>query len=105
MQKIIRKSFFLLTLILFLFPQVEKVLHEIEHINDFHCNEKSSTHLHELSHDCKLCEYNIKDPATPPDQFEKFTSGREASMKIVFSDEFPVLSRTFLFLLRAPPIA
>ncbi|HLG04277.1 MAG TPA: hypothetical protein VI731_11835 [Bacteroidia bacterium] len=44
-------------LLVFLFPFVEKGMHDFEHRDDFHCTEKSSKHLHANDHDCSICDY------------------------------------------------
>jgi len=48
-----------LFLLLFLFPQVQKGLHDFEHRHDVHCDATSELHLHQLEHVCKLCDFSI----------------------------------------------
>lgn len=47
----------LLTLVVFLFPLVVEEVHTYEHRHDTHCTETGETHLHELEHHCKICDF------------------------------------------------
>jgi hypothetical protein len=49
----------LFLLFLFLFPQLEKGIHDWHHGNDNHCKTKQEYHFHEEEHSCSLCDYSI----------------------------------------------
>lgn len=104
-MKIIKKYFSLFFLLLFLFPQVEKGIHDFTHGTGSHCKELS-LHFCEKEHSCTLCDYQI----TP------------AIKSIVpFSTSFPIVEKEITFIIpitiflsqelkynlpsRAPPIA
>ncbi len=53
-------------LFLFLYPQVQKGMHDFGHQNDFHCS-STAAHFHQAEHDCSLCDFNIL-PGTNVDQ-------------------------------------
>ncbi|TAL58372.1 MAG: hypothetical protein EPN85_11745 [Bacteroidetes bacterium] len=100
----IREYFSLFFLSLFVFPYVQKGIHDLEHASEVHCTDKLSTHLHEFSHTCSLCDYTIgKELSTVSAVelgFEEFTT------PFLFSEieDTPFESVKYLFLLRAPPV-
>ena len=49
----IAKSLLLIGFLLVL----SKGIHFIKHTNDVHCNEKVLFHLHEVEHECSLCDF------------------------------------------------
>ena len=56
----------LFALLVFLFPQVEKEIHNFEHQAQVHCTDHNYVHYHNVEHHCKLCDYThvvISSPA------------------------------------------
>lgn len=54
-----RILFSFLFLFAFLIPTIGETLHELSHAGDFHCNEKSAHHFHELEHHCVICDFSF----------------------------------------------
>jgi len=59
MSGILKKSYGALLLFLFLFPQIQKGLHDFEHRHDSHCDATTEQHLHQLEHLCQLCDFSL----------------------------------------------
>lgn len=59
-----KKYLSILFLLIFLFPIVEKQIHEFEHRDDVHCS-AADKHFHELEHSCSLCDQTIIDSTYP----------------------------------------
>lgn len=55
-----KKYVSILFLLIFLFPLVEKQIHEFEHKDDIHCS-ASDKHFHELEHNCSVCDHTLID--------------------------------------------
>lgn len=91
-------------LFLFLFPQVEKGIHDLEHADDTHCTDVSEAHFHELSHLCSLCDYVFASPdhlyfeSAISDEPVSAVKGYFISSEVFFSAPRYNLS------LRAPPV-
>ncbi|MBN8694948.1 MAG: hypothetical protein J0L87_00335 [Bacteroidetes bacterium] len=60
MKEILNRYCSIALLFLFLFPLVEKEMHTLEHMDDFHCT-SSDKHFHEQEHSCSLCDYSVPD--------------------------------------------
>jgi len=58
-------GFFLLAL--FLFPQAHKAIHDLGHIDDFHCQAVTEKHFHEYHAECLICDY--KQPVSNDHEF------------------------------------
>lgn len=56
----LKKYLSLFLLVLFLFPMLEKGMHDFEHRGDIHCNAKDK-HFHSLEHNCSVCDHTIVD--------------------------------------------
>lgn len=98
----LRLFFTYFTLLLFLFPMIEKGIHAFEHEEEEHCAAYEETHLHEKHHDCQLCDYNLE-----PAQKNNYDFSIIPFSKIV-SFEFYIISffvetSIYYFSLRAPP--
>ena len=59
MKQSTKKYVGLFLLLIFLYPFVEKGIHDFEHRNDFHCSTKSEKHLHEIAHSCAVCDFTV----------------------------------------------
>ena len=68
-MKLIKHCLGVLLVVLFLFPQVEKSLHALEHHDEFHCTE-SETHYHEAEHHCSICDYEVSHLISPVSVFQ-----------------------------------
>lgn len=94
------KAFLLLAL--FLFPGIEKEVHDWQHANDFHCT-ADIAHLHSSHHNCSLCDYIF--PALADNLHQDVTFGdftfKEA--KIVCVEALFYHSPTYFVSLRGPP--
>lgn len=100
----IRRYLSFLVLLLFLFPQIGSAIHAFEHVNDFHCTEKASYHLHEQDHNCNLCKVNLTKNAL------NISAGYIAIQLSFFSEvsfaynAFKVSSLVECVFLRGPPL-
>lgn len=59
MSKFCTKIASVCLLFLFLFPQVQKGLHDFSHRNDSHCAATTEQHLHSLEHVCFICDFSV----------------------------------------------
>jgi hypothetical protein len=59
MNSSLRKLSGYFLLLAFLFPLVQKGIHDFGHRLDFHCEEKSDKHFHEQEHTCAACDYQV----------------------------------------------
>ena len=60
MHKQIKNIFSLFLLFLFIFPLIEKEVHDFECTTDVHCT-ASEIHFHNLEHHCDICDFTITD--------------------------------------------
>ena len=63
MQKI-RSYISLLLLAVMLFPLMEKVSHQLEHVDENHCGKKE-LHFCAKEHNCKICDYVFSSTDEP----------------------------------------
>lgn len=93
-------SIFISALLLFLF--VEKSLHELDHVNDFHCT-ASEKHIHNQEHTCSLCDFNItiQTFVHTTEQTVQSLSFTEITVVYYFSDSHKQVA---LSPARAPPV-
>ncbi len=59
MSKIVKNYFAPILLALFLFPQVQKGMHDFEHRHGTHCDAKAVKHFHTLEHVCSICDFSV----------------------------------------------
>lgn len=52
----LKNYFSIVLLLIFLFPIIEKDVHDIEHKNDFHCGAVEK-HFHSAEHHCPICNF------------------------------------------------
>ena len=94
-------SFFLLSL--FLFPMVEKEVHEAIHSADVHCT-AGSKHFHNLEHHCSICDFTITDSNRPTDfNYQLVISSKQFSFQ-AFTESLDIPEAFQLLPSRAPPI-
>ena len=53
-------------LLVFLFPLVEKGIHDANHLDDAHCV-ATDKHFHSLEHTCPICDYTITHNSITPE--------------------------------------
>ena len=90
---------------LFVFPFVQKGIHDFAHINDFHCSSKAARHFHPIEHHCSICDevFSISDG---PKYFSVFSPLFTTSSTIQLVDTCEFSGQKILFFsLRAPPTA
>jgi hypothetical protein len=61
MYQQLKKYGSLFLLLLFLFPLVEKEIHNYEHTTDEHCL-STDAHFHTERHNCSICDYTLSNP-------------------------------------------
>lgn len=83
MNKTIKKYTALFLLALFVFPYIQKGIHDLHHAADFHCQEKSIVHFHETEHHCNLCDEVITKAENPD-----FCKGIQPVSKRIFLTPF-----------------
>jgi hypothetical protein len=66
MKSLVRNITGFFFLLVFLFPLVEKGLHDFSHRNDFHCAEKADKHFHSEEHSCSLCDFHLTSSNDTP---------------------------------------
>jgi len=59
----------LFALLVFLFPQVEKEIHNHEHAVNTRCTEHDIVHFHKVEHHCFLCDFT--SPVSPSSFLQK----------------------------------
>lgn len=104
MTKIVKNYFVGILLLLFLFPQVQKGVHDFSHRHDTHCDAKAEKHFHTFEHVCSLCDFSV--PVSTEFQtfhfslFEKISENhyRIPHVELIISDCFLQLPP------RAPPV-
>jgi hypothetical protein len=91
-------------ILLFLFPMVEKGMHDLEHGNDKHCRAKDK-HFHELEHNCSVCDHTTVDLSSSlPADFVIIISAKQ----LLFCPFVESVNTPFAFQYlpaRAPPLA
>jgi hypothetical protein len=104
MQQNFRKylSFFLL--FLFLFPQVEKGIHDLEHSKDPHCLDKSQQHFHKQEHSCSLCDFMPGVSNEPAEQQQNSIFTSYLVSYLPFSSQVISCEPEYHLPLRAPPL-
>ena len=94
---------FLLTVLSF--PFIEKGIHDLAHANDDHCEAKGVFHIHELQHQCSICDFDGSSPIAQPDP--NFGLSTLSTSDFVFyfhaQDHFP--AAVAVLSLRGPPSA
>jgi hypothetical protein len=102
---IFKKLFAIFFLLVLFFPLVEKSFHELNHLDDFHCTDKSVLHFHQSEHSCSLCDYQVSPGVEPIGNL--FAGGRSESNFSFLKTEirFPEFSYFISLPARAPPCA
>ncbi len=100
---LVKRILAMFTLVVFLFPFVEKEVHQWVHPAPPHCQDHQSVHFHQVEHHCFLCDMTI--PLSPVPTPEKVVIISPADGTNTFS--FPFLGIDLpefaCQLLRGPP--
>lgn len=99
----LRLFFTYFTLLLFLFPMIEKGIHAFEHEEEEHCAEYEETHLHEKHHECILCDYQVEPVVEWSSDFQ-LVNVIKITQQVYSYLNFKKESTRFYFSLRAPPV-
>lgn len=97
----------MLMLALLLFPMAEKVLHELGHLDDEHC-EIQSTHFCKQEHNCSVCDYVFSSSSSaisPNEQEQLIAFSQDISSNIIGIISNTTTSLKNTLPLRGPPIA
>lgn len=99
----LKKFFVLFTLLVFLFPFVEKEVHNFSHETDFHCNE-SDIHFHSEEHHCNVCDFTIDVNGSPELNQPRFKFDEAINSYFSFNENNLSLHEAEYSSLRAPPV-
>jgi len=100
-----RKYAALFLLALFVFPFVEKGIHDLDHAKDTHCYVKNSTHFHTNEHHCEVCDFNVSITSDPEYLNYELTHVQCKTLNFYFYKNDFLLAPAFSFSLRGPPVA
>lgn len=100
-----RKYAALFLLALFVFPFVEKGIHDLDHAKDTHCSVKNSTHFHAKEHHCEICDFTVSVSYTPECVHKDYPTINYAPILVYFYNTNIVVAPAFSFSLRGPPLA
>jgi hypothetical protein len=91
------------SLLVFLFPQVEKEIHNHEHSVNVRCTEHDIVHFHKAEHHCFLCDFT--SPVSPSPVLQKIAlAEHHLNTNQFFFTEFAFLLQPKDFhSLRGPP--
>ena len=104
MQKL-RLPITALLLLLFIFPFVQKGIHDFEHRNDFHCFVLNAKHFHEKEHNCPICDFTFMDSKTPIQNNDKITLFAFIAFYSKLTVCFILIDIDYKYSPRGPPIA
>jgi hypothetical protein len=95
-------SFFFL--LLFLFPIVEKGMHELEHKADLHCS-AADKHFHPLVHSCAICQFTVIDLTDIPSAVFYFRIYTQPFLFQTAVERIDTIPAFQYIPARAPPVA
>lgn len=102
----LKSIFAVFALFVFLFPLVEKGIHNFEHHHYTQCNEHDFVHFHQAEHHCYLCDFTSPASSTPV--LYKFALNEQACGKQSFfytSSSYCLQAKEFQKLRGPPAIA
>jgi hypothetical protein len=94
----------LLFLLTFLFPQVEKGVHELEHAAESHCTD-TDLHFCASDHNCDLCDYQLTPSTTPSVSHAAFSLLGKTIVTSTLENVFVPQESKYNLTLRGPPAA
>ncbi len=101
MQKL-KSIFAIFTLLAFLFPTVEKGIHEFSHSSDVHCN-SADKHFHASEHHCEICDFTIDFDGLSPHYSPCLLLSKQGDLEFFFTKNNLLLQEKHFYSLRAPP--
>jgi hypothetical protein len=104
MHQRIKKYLSFLFLLLFLFPMVEKGMHELEHKDDFRCS-STNKHFHNLEHNCSICDFTTIDSNNSASHKFELITPTQLFLFHPFVENISVEDAFQYLPARAPPIA
>ncbi len=105
MSVLFRKYAALFLLAVFVYPFIEKGIHDIEHAKDVHCSTKNSTHFHTKEHHCEICDFTVSVSHTPECVQKDYQIINYKPLLVCFDNADIVVAFAFSFSLRGPPLA
>jgi hypothetical protein len=99
----LRKYFSLFLLTLFLFPQIEKNVHDLKHTTDFHCK-ATDEHFHQAQHTCPICEFTVPAITVPAEQNTEFSFVTSSDFVLSFNETKLISLANYFVSLRGPPV-
>ena len=105
MKVMAKKIGYVLFLILFLFPLVEKEIHHYEHKDDFRCTTKNEKHLHSEEHYCFICDFNIPITDSPVAYESGFVISFITVAHLIYKASLILVNYNCCLPPRAPPAA
>lgn len=101
-MKVLRKYSALVLLVLFVYPYIEKGIHDWEHADDLHCI-ASTMHFHEAEHSCSVCDYITPVSTQPSAIYFSLSATVFEELVISYTAAGIVSAPDYFFSLRAPP--
>jgi hypothetical protein len=90
-------------LLLFLFPFVQKGIHDLKHSKDFHCYVLNAKHFHKKEHVCSICDFTFVDSNTPLENNHNITLFACIAFYSKVTVSFILVDADYKFSPRAPP--
>ncbi|MBN8703826.1 MAG: hypothetical protein J0M08_12230 [Bacteroidetes bacterium] len=83
---------------------IQKSVHDFEHRLDKHCDVNTEKHIHELEHNCNLCDFTTPASITEFKAFVKGVVVSEALLVLNYQSFNLIFSFLSSFSLRGPPV-
>lgn len=99
----IKKIFSVFFLILFLFPLMEKGIHDANHLDDAHCI-ATDKHFHTLEHNCPICDFTVTNHTFTPETSARFIIFVQHFSFVSLNEKINTEKVFHLFPSRAPPV-
>jgi len=100
----LRVCFSVLLLVVCAFPALEKGLHELEHIDEVHC-QINEAHFCEFEHNCSLCDFVFSTSFPPIKSHFQITVNQKVIDPVVAEVQLSkTTSPSYTFSLRGPPV-
>jgi hypothetical protein len=99
----LRKHLSVALVLLFLFPFIEKEVHNYSLKDDFHCAEKTTKHLHTEEHNCFICDFTIPFTDCPVISRYQIKILDFPLAYLVFNEREIISTPDYFVSLRAPP--
>ncbi len=90
------------TLLVFLFPLMEKGLHDFSHISDKHCI-SADKHFHPSEHHCEVCDFTNDFNGLPSFNQPDLLLSEQGNLDFFSTKNNILLQKKHFHSLRAPP--